>query len=52
MELVLKPVEISIETKDWVVVDLQELVSKIGSGITPKGGSNIYKTQGRPFVRS
>jgi type I restriction enzyme S subunit len=25
---------------------------RIGSGITPRGGASVYKTSGRPFVRS
>lgn len=43
----------------FVISDLQEpkvklieLTSKIGSGSTPKGGNDNYKTEGIPFVRS
>lgn len=37
---------------DWELHKLGKLVLKIGSGITPKGGESVYKTNGRPFVRS
>ncbi|HAU3357753.1 TPA: restriction endonuclease subunit S [Salmonella enterica subsp. salamae] len=33
-------------------IKLAELTSKIGSGSTPKGGNNNYKSDGIPFVRS
>lgn len=33
-------------------VRLADVTTKIGSGITPRGGSGVYKTSGRPFVRS
>lgn len=33
-------------------VALADVATKIGSGITPRGGSTVYKTAGRPFVRS
>ncbi len=28
------------------------LTSKVGSGVTPKGGESVYTTSGHPFVRS
>ncbi|KYG79505.1 hypothetical protein AWW67_13460 [Roseivirga seohaensis] len=37
---------------EWTFQSLGELTTKIGSGITPKGGSTVYKEFGRPFVRS
>jgi len=37
---------------DWDVMLLNDLATKIGSGITPKGGSSVYKEDGRPLVRS
>lgn len=37
---------------DWEVKRLFELTLKIGSGITPTGGHTVYKTKGRPFLRS
>jgi type I restriction enzyme, S subunit len=39
-------------SSDWEVKKLGEITIKIGSGITPTGGSKVYKTEGRPFVRS
>ncbi len=37
---------------DWSVADLREINEKVGSGITPTGGSKVYTLSGRPFVRS
>ncbi len=37
---------------EWKMEKLGDLTTKIGSGITPKGGSENYKTSGRPFIRS
>jgi type I restriction enzyme S subunit len=36
----------------WEVIRLKHLVSKIGSGITPKGGAESYQFEGIPFLRS
>ncbi len=36
----------------WVVKRLKYLVFKIGSGVTPSGGSSVYQTSGIPFLRS
>jgi len=47
-----KQTEIGVIPKDWVISILDQLASKVGSGITPRGGSNAYKLFGRPFVRS
>lgn len=33
-------------------VRLADVTVRIGSGITPRGGSAVYKAAGRPFVRS
>lgn len=33
-------------------VRLSDVTTKIGSGITPRGGTAVYKKIGRPFVRS
>jgi type I restriction enzyme, S subunit len=33
-------------------VRLADVTTRIGSGITPRGGSAVYKTAGRPFVHS
>lgn len=36
----------------WEVKKLKYLVAKIGSGVTPTGGSNVYQTSGIPLLRS
>ena len=36
----------------WDEVSLGETLLKIGSGITPAGGSSVYTHSGRPFLRS
>lgn len=36
----------------WPIVRLEELVSKVGSGATPKGGESSYKSSGTPLIRS
>lgn len=36
----------------WDVGQLKEYVLKIGSGVTPKGGSSIYLQTGIPLIRS
>lgn len=33
-------------------IRLADATTRIGSGVTPRGGSTVYKTAGRPFVRS
>ena len=37
---------------EWEVRELGLMTTKVGSGITPTGGDQNYKTEGRPFVRS
>ena len=36
----------------WEVVKLEDRVSKVGSGITPRGGSEAYVESGVMFIRS
>lgn len=36
----------------WEVKKLKNLVSKIGSGVTPSGGSTVYLKSGIPLLRS
>ena len=36
----------------WEVKRLKFSVSKVGSGVTPKGGAETYETSGIPFLRS
>ncbi len=38
--------------EEWNIDSLIKYVSKIGSGITPSGGSKIYQKNGIPFIRS
>lgn len=36
----------------WEWTNLGKLANKVGSGVTPKGGSNSYKRSGIPLIRS
>lgn len=36
----------------WKLSKFKNISKKIGSGVTPKGGSNTYVTSGIPFIRS
>ncbi len=36
----------------WTVRKLGHLATKFGSGITPRGGSSVYRPEGIPFLRS
>ena len=38
--------------KGWDVFRIKDIIQKIGSGVTPKGGSEIYVNKGVPFLRS
>ena len=44
--------EVGVIPVDWGVKTLGEKTTKIGSGITPTGGEKVYKSEGRPFLRS
>jgi type I restriction enzyme, S subunit len=49
----IKPVEVPYGLPHgWEWVRLDKLVSKIGSGSTPRGGKSAYVTEGIPFLRS
>ena len=37
---------------EWKMCTIGELATKVGSGVTPRGGEAVYKTEGHPFVRS
>jgi type I restriction enzyme S subunit len=37
---------------DWNAPLIGSIAVHVGSGITPKGGSKVYKEQGIPFIRS
>lgn len=38
--------------KEWACDTLENLTEKVGSGVTPTGGSEVYKTSGTLFLRS
>lgn len=38
--------------KHWQVSKIKFVTTKIGSGVTPKGGSEVYVKEGIPFFRS
>ena len=38
--------------KGWEVISIGEIASHVGSGLTPRGGSEVYKTTGVMFIRS
>jgi len=40
------------DAPEWREAALGPLTSKVGSGVTPRGGDANYKAHGRPFVRS
>ena len=39
-------------TEEWKETKIGDITSKVGSGVTPKGGSAVYKTSGHLFIRS
>jgi type I restriction enzyme S subunit len=47
-----KSSELGMIPKDWAVRRLDEITEKIGSGVTPTGGSEVYQTFGVLFIRS
>ena len=47
-----KQTEVGVIPEDWDDVSLGDKTTKVGSGITPTGGSKVYKQEGRPFLRS
>ena len=38
--------------KGWAIIELKDFTTKIGSGITPRGGSKVYVRDGIPLIRS
>ena len=38
--------------KGWEVKKLGDLTTKVGSGLTPRGGSKVYQDHGNIFIRS
>jgi len=47
-----KQTDVGVIPEDWGVFQVGEVSSKVGSGVTPTGGSRVYTSSGRPFVRS
>lgn len=47
-----KKTELGVIPCDWNITSIGNVATKVGSGITPKGGSSNYREYGRPFVRS
>jgi len=44
--------EIGALPANWLISNIGDITSKVGSGITPTGGRCVYLSSGRPFVRS
>lgn len=38
--------------ESWSVQRVKDVVNKIGNGVTPRGGSEVYQEAGIPFLRS
>ena len=38
--------------ENWEVKRIKDAITKIGSGVTPKGGSETYVNEGIPLIRS
>lgn len=47
-----KKTEVGVIPDEWNVLDIDHITDKVGSGITPSGGSLVYSTNGHPFIRS
>lgn len=47
-----KDSEIGRVPVEWEISDIGQVAIFVGSGVTPSGGSNVYKTKGIPFLRS
>ncbi len=47
-----KRTDVGVIPEDWEEANLGEKTVKVGSGITPTGGSRVYKQSGHPFLRS
>ena len=47
-----KESELGMIPKEWKVKRLDKITEKIGSGVTPTGGSDVYQTSGVLFIRS
>lgn len=47
-----KQTEVGVIPADWAATTIGDVAIKVGSGVTPRGGSDNYGEYGRPFVRS
>jgi len=47
-----KETEVGWIPEEWNAPKLEALVDKVGSGVTPKGGSESYLSSGIPLIRS
>jgi type I restriction enzyme S subunit len=47
-----KHTEIGSIPEDWNLTTIGDFATKVGSGITPRGGNRNYKEYGIPFIRS
>ena len=47
-----KQTEVGVIPVAWEVAQVGETATKVGSGITPTGGQRVYKSEGRPLMRS
>ena len=47
-----KQTEVGVIPESWEQANLGDKAAKVGSGITPIGGTRVYKSSGRPFLRS
>jgi type I restriction enzyme S subunit len=43
---------LGIIPEHWDLTNIKQITTKIGSGVTPKGGAEIYVEKGIPFFRS
>ncbi len=43
---------IKYKPSNWKSLRVKDLISKVGSGVTPKGGSEVYIDSGIPLLRS
>ncbi len=38
--------------REWDAATIEEIAIHVGSGVTPKGGSEVYESEGIVFIRS
>lgn len=48
----LKKTDMGLIPEGWDSGLVGQVTIKVGSGITPAGGERVYKSEGRPFIRS